>query len=247
MSGVGSFFDEYSLKARVWPAAIVASPALTLLAFTPKASVTALVSGAVFLAMTMLAVQLILHSGHRTEARLVAAWGGMPTTKMLRTSNSDAPRLVAERRRHVERATGLTLPTAEDERASPTHADQEYAHAVGRCIDLVRDERSSRLLKVENIAYGFRRNLRSARAAGIIVALMAFVAGVGLGIFLHAPTPGVVAGTYSLVLLIVWVFAIRDNLVRDQSEKYAQSFFRTVEAHNAIADGANSLPPANGG
>jgi hypothetical protein len=234
VSGAGSIFDEYGLKARVLPAVLIGAPALTLLLFPTDKPFVGTISGLSFVGVITLAVQLLLHRGRTTEKRLTAAWGGLPTTLQLRHTDLGSAALRVRRRADVERVSGVALPTARRERDHPEEASEEIVHAVGLCIDRVRaGEVGSRLLLTENIAYGFRRNVRAGRPFGVGVA--AFALGVSV---LLTMTDGVSMGGVGVILincvaLLAWSTVINDRWVRDQADKYADRLFRTLEGTRA--------------
>lgn len=230
MSAPRSAFDEYTLKARVFPAVLIAAPAATLLVFAGKQDFVWGISVVTFLAITSLSAQLLLHQGRLTEGRLVAKWGAMPTTLALKSTATGSKPLLARRRADVERVSGMALPSPRRERDHESDALQEYDHAVRLCIDRIRSgERGSRLLFIENIAYGFRRNLRAGRAVGLLVACASLAASTALVVSLGAAFPALAAMIVNVVALVVWIFGVTDRWVRDQADKYATSFFRALD------------------
>lgn len=230
MSGVRSYFDEYGLKARVLPSVLIGAPALTLLLFWDALPLAGTLPTLGFVGGVTLAVQLLLHRGRTTEQRLITTWGGMPTTLRLRATFPGSATLRARRRSDVERVSGMTLPTARRERDHPNEATEEIVHAVGLCIDRVREGAAgSRLLLTENIAYGFRRNLRSGRPLGITVAALALGASILVAIYSGDIGRGLSAVVLNVAALLAWLTGINDKWVRDQADKYADRFFRTLE------------------
>lgn len=223
-------FDEYGRKARVLPAILVGAPALSLLLFIDVTIPTKLVSGIALLALLTFASQLLLHRGRTEEARLLREWGGFPTTLMLRHSAAGSASLRARRRSNVERVSGINLPSAHRERTRPLETNEEYSHAVKLCIDKVRnDNPNSRLLQIENIHYGFRRNMRAGKQVGLTVAILSLLASCALAIFRDDATAGIAAATINLISVAAWAFGVNDPWVRDQADKYADRFFRALE------------------
>lgn len=230
MIAPGRAFDEYALKARVFPAALIAAPVATLLFFTGTQDFAWAASGVMFFAVTTLSSQLLLHRGRLTEQRLITKWGALPTTLALKTTAMGSKKLLLRRRADVERVSGMALPSARREREHESDALDEYTAAVGLCIDRVRSgEPGSRLLFNENIAYGFRRNLRAGRKIGLIVSFAALAASVALTIAGGEAYPAAAAVLLNAVAVLVWVFGVHDEFVRDQADKYADRFFRALE------------------
>lgn len=218
------------MKARVLPAVLIGGPALTLLFFWGALPFAGTLPSLGFLGGVTLAVQLLLHRGRITEQRLISAWGGLPTTLQLRSTFEGSATLRARRRADVERISGVTLPTARRERDHPDEANEEIVHAVQLCIDRVRDGVvGSRLLLNENIAYGFRRNLRAARPLGITIAAIALGASTVLAVLRGEAGPGIGAIVINVAAVLAWSLVINDRWVRDQADKYAERFFRTLE------------------
>jgi len=230
MSPPSGVFDEYALKARVFPAALIGAPVATLIFFSGTQDFVRAVSGVTFFAVAALSSQLLLHRGRRTEQRLITKWGAMPTTLMLKSTAAGSKQLLARRRADVERVSGVTLPTTRRERDHEADALEEYAHAVQLCIDRIRSgERSSRLLFHENVAYGFRRNLRAGRKIGLVVTCMTLVASFALTVSSGVSSPALTGVVVNIAFLLVWIFGATDTWVRDQADKYALRFFRALE------------------
>jgi hypothetical protein len=215
----------------VLPAVLIGAPALTLLLFSSTWIVNISLSGIAFLGVTALAAQLLLHRGRLTEKRLISEWLGMPTTLLLQSTGPGSAPLRNQRRADVERVAGLTLPSTRRERDPPDDAREKIVHAVQRCIDRVRTGHDgSRLLQIENLSYGFRRNVRAGRAFGIVIAGLALITTALLTVSTGPAAPAITAVVINSAALLVWIFAVSDDWVRDQADKYANRFFRTIAA-----------------
>jgi len=165
LSALTKLFDSYNRVARLYPALLALAPILcsaivvfpSLVANIPRSTAAAfgLSCLAYFLA------SLARSRGKMIEERLLANWGGWPTTVMLRhRDNRIDP--VTKARYHAALAAlcpDLTMPSAADERSAPPVADErgpEYP-----------------MLHRENASYGFRRNMLGLKPIALAVAAIA--------------------------------------------------------------------------
>lgn len=235
--------DPYERKARVTPGLLVALPILVPLVAVYGAQhpvltgVLALLGGcgAIF---TLANVARGL--GKRTEERLIARWGGMPTTLALRHRERYLDG-VSKKRYHeaIQIKLGIPVPTAEQEANNPVAADDVYVGATKRIRELTRSNKQ--LLLKENIAYGFHRNMVGLKPVGILTTLIGmayglFIAGV---IVRSAPhfrpenlmDPGLASGVtmlVSLALLAAWTFYFTPKAVWRLGCSYAERLFECL-------------------
>src|SRR4051794_1826718 len=126
MIEVGSFFDAYGRRARLYPALLTVMPAIVVLgAWLPTTSSLTIASAAVassfgvFYALASFART----AGKRTERRLQIKWGGWPTTSMLRHRDARISATTL-RRYHAFLQSGVgNLPTPAQEDCDPKGAD----------------------------------------------------------------------------------------------------------------------------
>lgn len=235
--------DPYERKARVTPGLLVALPLLVPLVAVYGAKhpiltgVLALLGGcgAIF---TLANIARGL--GKRTEERLIAKWGGMPTTLALRHRETHLDG-ISKNRYHeaIQVKLGIPVPTAEQEAQSPVGADDVYIGATKRIRELTRGNKQ--LLLKENIAYGFHRNMVGLKPVGILTTLT----GIAYGLFIagvvarSAPhfrpenlmDPGLASGVtmlVSLALLAAWIFYFTPNSVWRVGLSYAERLFECL-------------------
>ncbi len=149
------------------------------------------------------------HYGNAVQGEL---WGSAPATCRLRFAGSGNASEVRRRHRDVEQALndGLVLPSETEEAENPGAAAAEYAAAVRRLINKVRNHRAPALLATENANYGFSRNLYGLKRIDLMVALGVFVislvAAAGLGTW-RGPTtalPFLLPTLVSVAAIVGW-------------------------------------------
>jgi hypothetical protein len=143
----------------------------------------------------------------------------------------------------------LPLPTAEEEAAEPTRADEVYGAAVTIVIGATRNPKRFPLLFKENVSYGFRRNLLGLRPAGIAcsIATMVIVALVYIVTLISGSGPTSLAAWsipmgVALLALIAWL-RLTGEWVRPIADAYAQRLFeaaRTLMGEGEVGTGTRS-------
>lgn len=163
-----TFLDAYTVKARIAPALLVVVPLVSVtLAWFPKLNSLPGLSalGVAGIAVLMLVAQQTRRSGRILQQELVAEWGGLPTTIILRHSDSTL-RADEKARYHAslkKRVQGMEIPDSAGESRDRARADRNYAMAV----DWLREHtRENPVVKSENANYGFHRNLCAIRPLG---------------------------------------------------------------------------------
>lgn len=228
--------DGYEWRARVAPAALVLAP-LVVVAFAAFGRPT-FVSGAVTVVTAAGLVYALTHLvrelGYSKQLRLWAQWGGAPTTSLLRWSGTRNEHAQARRHQAVERATGMSLPSRDDESASPADADQRYEAAVEGLRAVARGENFAYLLK-QNANYGFRRNVYGCKTIGIVVALTSGLAAMALayaafrGWYLRdRSTQLALATTGSTLWLAMWTL-VTPKFVHAAAESYASALLEAAD------------------
>jgi len=224
-------FDRYALTARVTPAAIVLLPLVVAMSVWVGGAwpQKILFAGAFWMGLAFLAGQIARDEGKRREAKLWQAWGGRPTTRLLRHSDPMLPQPVRQRY-HTRLATlvpSITLPTADEERTAPRAADEVYESCVIVLLERTRDPKQFPLVLTENIGYGFRRNLYGLKPAAIVLTIVGIVA-VTAKLLMDIPAAGnelvaVDASALFLLslLLAIWVARISSAWVKAAADAYA--------------------------
>jgi hypothetical protein len=246
LSQIADKLDPYERKARIFPGLLVVLPLLVpvLAVFGPKNPLMTAVVGLIGGCGAIYAMGSIARGrGKVVEERLVAKWGGMPTTIMLRhrdrtleaSSKIGYHALIRSR-------LGVTLPTADEEAENPGAADDAYKGAVRYLRELTRGKAFQLLLK-ENIAYGFHRNMLGVRPWGWLTSFLGVMLGLlmagavtirpafsfDLMAFGQMPLGAGVTLGVAVPMLLGW-FHFSEDSVRRISYVYAERLFESLRS-----------------
>ncbi|MEW5918704.1 MAG: hypothetical protein AB1762_20040 [Gemmatimonadota bacterium] len=226
--------DSYSLTARIAPSVLLIAPVvLTVAGMFPSLFSGAQLAWSVGIAFAslFLVAQFVRDAGKRAERRLVAKWGGLPTVLMLRHHAIEGRRDVKDLHSRVQRVASCTLPSVEEEQADLVAADARYASAVVALRERTRAASEFPTVASANAVYGFRRNIRGAKAAGLCTSGASFT--VSLGVLLNRhnylttanPVALAAALLVSAGLAIGWLWMFDDEWVRIAADDYAAQLF----------------------
>jgi hypothetical protein len=232
-------FNEYSLKARLWPALLAGLPAAGVIAVVVPGLQWWYAGGIGATAaagFTFLLSQMARAAGKRKEPGLYAGWGGKPTTCCLCHHGSPLDRhTVGRYHRNIERiAPELKMPTADEEIADPTAAHAKYDAATRILIHRTRDTKRFRRLFEENIHYGFCRNVWGLKAAAVTVAALA-ASVCSLLVYREVregslpPMRPIVVGVLSVLWAILWLAWFRAAWVKVAANSYAEWLLEASE------------------
>jgi hypothetical protein len=229
------FPDSYTLRARVWPLLLAASPLLVLAVATARLKLgPAIGSAALGAAAVFLGSQFARDVGKKLEPQLWANWGGAPTLQRLTFAGAQSRISVERAHAAVERATGLTLPTEAAEASDAEAAKAAYEHATLRLREMTRDPARFGLLFKENVNYGFRRNLLGLKPLGIGATITALLAATVIVILTDGNTGArivavAVPSIWSVLALLVWWRLIKPDWVRVPADAYAERLIGCAE------------------
>ena len=181
--------------------------------------------------------------GKKHEKRLIGVWGELPTTTMLRHSDASINSITKARyhRALLDLDDSVAIPDAEQEAADPANSDKTYSSLIHNLRENTRDAKKFPLVHVENANYGFARNIRGVKAAGLIVGVL--VLSVNL-IQTFAPLPEIIRQSISAIAgpaawqIAAWVavaqisgfaFLVNDSLVKLSGENYARALLASLE------------------
>ena len=227
--------DEYTLKARVFPAFLALLPVGILAGqfVGIKSILLAAFSGfGGTLLLSFVLAQWSREAGKKREAELWERWGGKPTTTYLRHSTSVInPVLRMRHRQRLEKlAPDLVLPTVRAEEANPNEADWHYDSAVKTLIAKTRDKERFFLLFQELIDYGFRRNTWGLKPVGIFISSACLVCSILLWMVDQNPFYNEVSVASSLFALLIWSIVVTPEWVRRGAEIYTERLFACLDS-----------------
>ncbi|MBK5274369.1 MAG: hypothetical protein JJE30_04895 [Desulfuromonadales bacterium] len=237
--------DPYERQARLYPALLAGMPVIVMatVLYSSNSVVTAASTVAASCGGLYLLASIARERGRCLEPILYSAWGGKPTTQLLRHSdrNIEGP---TKRRYHtfLSRMINLEFPNEIEEKSDPVNADEIYQSAVRWLLNHTRDKSKHKMLFEENIAYGFRRNAYGLKSIGISICLAtsAWVlitegivkVGNESGILFNpasASTASNISLAVSMAMLLVWVSYFTENTVRNAAFTYAETLLRACD------------------
>jgi hypothetical protein len=229
-------FDHYSLRACLQPALLTLLPAaLAVIAWTGPSrpwmsalwALFGTAGGTYFLAI------LARNQGKQFEQRLWQSWGGAPTTQLLRRSGQANPVLRERWHKCLAKLVGKAFPTAQEEVADPTVADQLYEAGIKLLINKTRAGKKFPLVYKENVQYGFCRNLYAMKTTGIIISFLSTVVSCAAGIWLsHNDGPQMIQWicmATSALFLFWWIFKVKSDWVKVPAFAYAERLLESTE------------------
>jgi len=233
------FFDSYGRRARLAPLLITFLPlGLATLALFPESplAVKTLWAMVMWCGGLGLSMEFGRDAGKRKERSLFEAWGGIPTTRLLR--HRDAANQVLLERRHRRLRELLPdehIPTRQEELDDPDRADQVYETCVNYLREQTRERRKYPLIFQELRSYGFRRNLWGMRVLGTVLSTVGALL-ILLGFILRTelpivPNPTLAAACLAgdILLLAAWIFRISPAWVRTPADAYAEQLIAATE------------------
>lgn len=237
--------DQYDRKARLRPALLCGLPLATLIVLLiPKLGATLGLIGVVvvYCGGSILLVQIGRDLGRALEVRLYQSWGGKPSVAMLRHADSRLSKPTKDRyKSFLSRAVpGLILASPLEEETQPEQADAQYDSANSWLLENTRGHARFDLLFMENMNYGFRRNLLALKPVALSIDAFALMLVIGVVV---ASWTGDIAGTIQALSLEWWVSVvitightllfvtyIRPDWVRITAEMYAQQLLAACDS-----------------
>jgi hypothetical protein len=235
--------DAYALRARLFPALLASASLLVVVGVIVPWQRLSIVHAAAALAVPVLlfgAADLARRAGKNLEPELYKAWGGMPSTRMLR--HADTFLDGDSKAGYLSFLSGklkAAPPTAAEETANPGMADIFYARCAGWLRENTRDTKKFNILFNENVTYGYRRNLFALKWPALIAdaAILAVVFGYALYMRLELDSElalkmGIIAGV-AVVHVLYMTFGVTENSVREAANVYSRQLYLSCEALGA--------------
>lgn len=236
--------DAYDVRARLTPALLALLPVVAIVIGLHHAEMklnVAVLSLFGFLGVFYFLANLCREMGKRHEDRLFKKWGGKPSTRLLRHTDTFLDGTTKGRyHRFLERWIDTSFPTAEQERSAPEAADEIYQAAVRWLLGKTRDKIKYAMLFNENVSYGFRRNCYGIRWIAICISLLSILwilvardvvnhTGLHAESLLHLGIGGNVAMLISVVSIAVWMLFFTEETVKTSSISYADFLLRSCD------------------
>lgn len=240
---IPSFFDAYELRARYFPAVVLAAPLLTTVQVSfpgAQESVGALVEKAgVALALVYILSLYVRHAGRRVQPRLWAAWNGAPSIRFARWRD---PTLSISQKKLLHSTIEVTfemkLATSGEEAGDKGRADSLISEAFEHVRGYLRTYDASGLVAKQNAEYGALRNLFGVRSVFTIESGTCLIASLILWFAFRKPTYLWAAGaacTY-LIVGVVAGWRLLPGMVVLAADTYAKNAWSTyVEIANRKA------------
>jgi uncharacterized membrane protein len=225
--------DAYTMRARVYPALIGMTPVIALAAvLVPWNQLgwwyagVAVGVGMLFCAFADLSRRL----GKTVERELFPETNGRPFMTLLRHSDPEYDDATKARYRNMLAARlGEAAPTKADEEGDPKAAAAFYERCGSWLRERTRDPVKYKILKEENMTYGFRRNQYGLKWLVLSLNLaVAIVCGVLMWRGSHAPLVYIVLGV-SVVHAAYFLFLVTWSSVVEASAQYGRQLMLSCE------------------
>lgn len=236
-----NFFDLYSIRARVAPAAIFLIPVLLIFCawwpFNFEEQVFTVLTVASILVL-MLCSHIVRTLGQKAQKELYKQWGGKPSVLALRHNNSMITEAVKQRYHRIlaGKITDIVMPSKKSEAENGNFADKQYEVASEWLLSNTRDKVKHPLIYAENVNYGFRRNMYGLRRYVIILYQPLLVLN---AIFLFekwvAPSKAIAALDVlsfftCVILLSAWAFIINPDWVKETADDFSKQLYKACDS-----------------
>jgi len=157
------YLDPYSVRARFFPALLAVIPALSALAMLISwgdLGLTGVLVTAAIPVLVYAAADVARRLGKRIENKIYAEIGGKPSVAVLRHRDSTLDANSKEKYLNfLSKRVGQRAPSSQDEATDPAAADNYYEQCGIWLRENTRNTKKFPVLFMENVTYGFRRNL----------------------------------------------------------------------------------------
>lgn len=181
--------DKYEMRARITPGLLLCLPVLITagaIGIDYFGWLTSLLGGASMTAVLSFGLSMLLRPGGvAIQKKYYEKWGGPPSTRFLRWSNSkisDQKKAIIHEK--IKRDFNIQLLTADEERVKPEEADRVISDAFDSIREKLRTPKNNgKLWETHNIDYGFYRNFLGSWFWGLIFALTCIIVLLGVYFF----------------------------------------------------------------
>lgn len=221
MKTLEKFFNEYNLKARVFPALLTAIPLFLIKHYIINQYFSFSLTQVIFGDVSILIILIYLFSqiNRVISKSLFEVKTNFPTDKALLPSSTALSQQYRQNLgEKIKKDFNLTLPELKEENENEEDVKTRIREIVKSIINKVKD---GRLLLQHNIEYGFYRNLLGGSVVASVVSL------VNIFLFCLWFQNKTIAIT-SMVLFLVYLFVVifHKKILKHYSEEYTQVLFR---------------------
>jgi hypothetical protein len=221
MKTLENFFNEYNLKARVFPALITAIPLFLIKHYVINQFFLFSLTQVMFGDVSILIVLVFLFSqiNRVISKNLFEVKTDFPTDKALLPSSTTLSQQYRKNlSEKIKKDFNLTLPELREENENEQEIKVRIREIVKSIVNKVKD---GHLLLQHNIEYGFFRNLLG---GSVVASVVSFV---NIIIFYFLFKNQIVAIT-SIVLFLMYLSVVifHKKVLKQYSEEYTQVLFR---------------------
>lgn len=166
--------DPYNRRARLQPALFVMLTILLIgLLLYPEIETRAatILTILAYFGGSILLTQMGRERGKKIEPNSFDVWSGKPSVALIRHRDTRLNSVTKSRYHQFlqKNIPHFKLPSKDQEKQSPSAADEIYQAATDWLLSKTRDTTKFRLIFEENMNYGFRRNLYALKPAALFL------------------------------------------------------------------------------
>jgi hypothetical protein len=239
----GSFLlDPYDRTARLYPAIFTVAPVVGLVLgiFSPDLKLLEVIlavgvggGGAFFVA------HFARDAGDKIQAQLFKDWDGMPSVAILRHRDKTIDRITKARyrKRLVKMVDGTKNITVAQEQSNHMLADETYLAWSTFLRVRTRGSKRFNLVGIENINFGYRKNMLGLRAWGIFLSALSLVGTIAMTVA-YGKIDGWTAEVFSELItldtllflqVMFWIMSVNKKWVKQAADAYACRLIESVE------------------
>lgn len=221
MKTLENFFNEYNLKARVFPALITAIPLFLIKHYIINQYFSFSLTQIIFGDVSILVILIYLFSqiNRVISKSLFEIKTEFPTDKALLPSSTVLSQQYRKKLSDkIQTDFNLALPVLREENENEQDVKLRIREIVKSIINKVKD---GRLLLQHNIEYGFYRNLLG---GSVVASIVSFLNIIIFSYWFKNQTLAITSLILFLVYLLVVIF--HKKILKHYSEEYTQVLFR---------------------
>ena len=232
-----NFLDAYEWRARIAPAFIVMLPVLitfmvlqSLLQNTSTLLLQLLTNGIVLLGLVYIASSVVRYYGQNIEPDIWKSWGGPPSTRFLRWSDTTIGEDTKQKlHKTVKAICDIELKSRQAESREPDLADEKIQQAFTQVKTIVRQRDPQGVWLIYNAEYGLYRNLYGSRYIWLAFSILGALV---CGYFWKTHNNdtlllGFVLNGFASVIILIMGWYYLPKFVLRAANRYAESVWTT--------------------